>query len=147
VIAVEAAGLTLGFIAVIGGLAIAALAIVVRSGHDRRKRELEHIERMTALQLGRSLPQDEPWLSPMKLGALIAMVVPVAVFVPAWLSTELAGYHETTWVAAAMVGLGAVLSGSILAGTSLAHQAKSAEPAVDKPYVEEDAYDVVSSRG
>ena len=63
------AGLVLGFIAVIGGLSIAALAIILGIRHDRRKREMEHIERMKALELGRTLPQDEPWLSPAKIAA------------------------------------------------------------------------------
>ena len=28
---------------------------------------MEHIERMKALELGRTLPQDEPWFSPVRI--------------------------------------------------------------------------------
>ena len=52
----ETAGMVLGFIAVVGGLAIAPLAIVLGQRHEQRKRELEHIERLRALELGRVLP-------------------------------------------------------------------------------------------
>ena len=54
------AGITLGFIAVVGGLLFGAIPIAFHFRHERRKRELEHIERMKALELGRTLPQDEP---------------------------------------------------------------------------------------
>ncbi len=93
------------------------------------------------------MPQDEPWFSPTKIGASIAILVPVGVFVPAWFATQLAGYHETIWIAAAMVGMAAVIGGSTLAGTAAKYEVGPAEPALDKPHVEEDAYDVVGSRG
>lgn len=143
----DVAGITLGYIAVIGGLLFGAIPITFHFRHERRKRELEHLERMRALELGRRLPQDEPWLSPAKIGALIGVVVPIGAFVPAWLTTQLAGYHETIWIAAAMVGLAAVICGSILVASSLKKEATPSESAFPKPYVEEDAYDVVSSRG
>jgi hypothetical protein len=143
----ETAGLALGYIAVIGGLMFAAVPIAFHHQREKRKRELEHIERMRALELGRTLPQDVPWLSPTKIGALMGTIVPIGVFVPAWLATQLAGYHETIWVAAAMVGLAAVIGGSTLVVSSLKHEAGSSDADVTKPYVEEDAYDVVSSRG
>lgn len=139
------AGLTLGFIAVIGGLTIGTIATVLQFRHERHK--LEHAERMRAFDLGRELPHDGPSFAPAKLGVIIATVVPIGVFVPAWLTTRFAGYHETIWIAAAMVGLASVICGSILAGTSRRNESREAEPPMDKPYVEEDAYDVVSSRG
>ena len=79
----DIAGITLGFIAVIGGLAIAPLAIILGIRQAQRKREMEHIERMKALELGRTLPQDEPWLSPTKIGAAIGILVPIAALVAA----------------------------------------------------------------
>jgi len=140
-------GIVLGYIAVVGGLSIAPIAIFVGCRHEQRKRELEHMERMRALELGRRLPQDESWLSPSKIGALIAIIVPVAAFVPAWLTSQFAGYHEATWIATAMVGTAAVISGSVLVASSHKQDATPSESLTTKPYVEEDAYDVVSSRG
>ncbi len=139
--------MTLGYIAVIGGLSFSTFCLLIHFHHERRKREMEHLERMRALELGRRLPQDEPWLSPSKIGALMGVVVPIGAFVPAWLATQLAGYHETIWIAAAMVGLAAVICGSILAASSPSKGETSSDAATAKPYVEEDAYDVVSSRG
>jgi hypothetical protein len=143
----ESAGLVLGFIAVVGGLLIAGLAIILGIRHDRQKREMEHIERMKALELGRTLPQDEPWLSPAKLAALIGGVVPLGVFVSVGTATTSSGYHEQMWLAATCVGMVAVISGSVVAVQSSRSRKTSDSVAVVKPYVEDDAYDVVSSRG
>jgi hypothetical protein len=50
------------------------------------------------------------------------------------------------WIAATLVGTAAVISGSILAGHSF--QTRKTSSQLDgKPDLEEDAYDVVSSRG
>lgn len=143
----QTASIVLGYIAVIGGLWFGAVPIAFHCQREKRKRELEHIERLRALELGRTLPQDVSWVSPVKLGAIIATVVPVGVFVPVWMATQLVGYHEIMWIAAAVVGLAAVLCGSILSGCSLQLEANPSESAAGKPYVEEDAYDVVGSRG
>lgn len=141
------AGLVLGFIAVIGGLGISGLAIVLGIRHDRQKREMEHLERMKAMELGRTLPQDEPWLTPAKLAALIGGVVPLGVFVSVGTATTSSGYHEEMWLAAMTVGVAAVISGSVVAFQASRSRKTSDSAAVVKPYVEEDAYDVVSSRG
>ena len=61
---------------------------------------MEHLERMKAMELGRTLPQDEPWLSPAKLAALIGGVVPLGVFVSVGTATTSSGYHEEMWLAA-----------------------------------------------
>jgi hypothetical protein len=143
----ETAGIVLGFIAVVGGLAIAPLAIVLGQRHERRKRELEHIERMKALELGRTLPQDEPWWSPARIAWLIGAGVPLGAFLSVGLASRSVGYHEGMWIAAAMVGISGVISGSILAGQSLAHRKSSPGFDAAKPDVDEDAYDVVSARG
>lgn len=133
--------------AIVGGLGISGLAIVLGIRHDRRKRELEHIERMRAFELGRTLPQDQPWLSPAKVGAALAIVVPIATFASACAATDSTGYHEHIWIAALMVGLAAVICGSLLVGSSIKKEAASTASATAKPYIEEDAYDVASSRG
>jgi hypothetical protein len=143
----ESAGLVLGFIAVIGGLSIGALAIILGIRHDRQKREMEHIERIKALELGRTLPQDEPWLSPAKLAALIGGVVPLGVFVSVGTATTSTGFHEEMWLAASGVGVTAVIAGATVACVSGRTRKASGSPAAVKPYIEEDAYDVVSSRG
>jgi hypothetical protein len=143
----DIAGIVLGYISVIGGLLIAPLAIIIGCRLKQRNRELEHIERMKALEFGRSLPQDEPWLSPTKIGAAIGIIVPLAAFSAACTATQQAGYNEAIWIAAAMVGVAGVICGPILVVSALKYPAAPAESPQDKPYVEEDAYDVVGSRG
>jgi hypothetical protein len=142
----ETAGLVLGFISVIGGLAIAPFAIWYGGRLSHRKRELEHMERMRAMELGRTLPQDEPWLSPAKIGAMIAVAVPLVAFISAAVTTSEAGFHDGVWIAAAMAGTAAVICGSILVASSV-KKTQQIDPPGEKPYIEEDAYDVVSTRG
>jgi hypothetical protein len=144
---VDVAGITLGYIAVIGGLLFGAMAVAYHFRHERRKRELEHIERMRAFELGRTLPQDEPWLSPTKIGALIGAGVPIGAFVSAGIATAAVGFHEGMWIAVGMVGTASAITGSILASQSYNRRKASDQVASIKPYIEEDAYDVVSSRG
>jgi hypothetical protein len=117
--------------------------------HARHVRELEHAERMKALAVGRYLPQDEPWWSPPRLCIAIAAGVPASVFFFAWMASESVGFHEEIWIAAAMVGLAGVLSGSLLAHRHLAAREWARDQAAwgSKPDVDADAFDVVSSRG
>ena len=143
----ETAGIVLGFIAVTGGLAIGSFALILGLRHDRRKRELEHIERMRALELGRRLPQDERWWSPARLPWFIGAGVPLGAFACVGLASRAVGYHEDMWLAAASVGIIGVISGSILGGLSLSQRTSSAGLDTAKPEVDEDAYDVVSARG
>ncbi len=140
----------LGFVLAFLGLGIGYMAVFLGVRSERRKRELEHTERMRALELGRSLPGDGPWLSPDRLGFLIAVVVPLVAFGFAWLATWEAGYHENIWTAAGMVSFMAVPCGAglIAFGLSRLGQPRStAEAEPSKPSLDEDAYDVVSTRG
>jgi hypothetical protein len=140
----------LGFVLAFLGLGIGYMAVYLGIRHDRYKRELEHKERMTALELGRSLPGEGSWLAPGRLGFLIAVLVPSAAFLFAWLASREAGYQEMVWTTAGMVGIFSVVSGSLLAGTGLMRQGQLSQPAnipASKPAVEDDAYDVVSARG
>ncbi len=117
--------------------------------HARHLRELEHAERMKALAVGRSLPQDEPWWSPPRLCLAIAAGVPASVFFVAFLASESLGFHEEIWLSAGIVGLAGVVSGSMLANRHLAAREwiRDNAPWGSKPDVEADAFDVVSSRG
>ena len=56
----------MGFLLAFLGLGVAYFAIYFGSRQERLKRELEHKERMMALEMGRSLPGDIPWLSPLR---------------------------------------------------------------------------------
>ncbi len=117
--------------------------------HARHLRELEHAERMKALAMGRSLPQDESYWSPPRICLAIAAGVPASVFFVAWMASESLGFHEEIWVSAGIVGLAAVVSGSLLANRHLAAREgiRDNAPWGSKPDVDADAFDVVSRRG
>jgi hypothetical protein len=140
--------------------AAVALPIVLHFRSERRKRELEHIERMRALEVGRAFPGElkntllnfPQWAIPHLMALAIGLLVPLGVFVCACLATLFVGFHKELWISSGMVGLGAVICGTVLAGSGIA-MTKSTEPdqtgpyANSKPYIEDDAYDVVSARG
>jgi hypothetical protein len=105
---------------------------------------------MKALELGRTLPGDVSWLSPQRIGFLIALAVPAVAFGFATLSTASAGYHQDIWQAAGMVSIFAVAFGSVTVCIATAKQAQPERDRVameEKSHIEEDAYDVVSARG
>ena len=92
-------------------------AIVMKQA--QRRRELEHAERIRALELGRTLPGDEPALSPEKLSAGIGIVVPLGSLLVGWLACESQGYRAEIWVMASVVSLAGVLGGTILASRQM----------------------------
>lgn len=115
-----------------------------------KMRELEHAERMKALELGRTLPQDEPWSSPARISLSIGAGVPVGVFAFAWLATQSSGFRDQIWIAATMTSIASVICGSILAAKHFNHRAEAESLAAGqyaKPQVDADAFDVVGSRG
>jgi hypothetical protein len=139
----------LGFVLAFLGIGIGCFAIHFGIRHDKYKRELEHKERMRALELGQSLPGDAAWLSPARLSLLLVGGVPIGIFAFASFATVQIGFHSDFWIAAAIVGLGSVVCGSVLAALSSARTDQSypsAELAL-KPQIADDAYDVVSARG
>src|SRR5437763_194934 len=112
----------------------------------RLDRELEHAERMKAMELGRTLPKDEPWWSPGRICVAIGAGVPVGVFFFAWMASDPRAVQPTLWSSAGIVGLAGVVSGSLLANRHLAQSAEGRRHAV-KPEVDADLYDVVGTRG
>jgi hypothetical protein len=139
---------------------LVALPIMLHFRAERRKRELDHIERMRAIEVGRSYPGELkssllafPQWAPQLISLSIGAAVPLGVFLFAFLSTLIGGFHQEIWIGAGMVGLGAVISGACLAATVSQHASTYSGPehsgsCVDsKQFIDEDAYDVVSSRG
>jgi hypothetical protein len=142
-------------------LSIAILPIILHYRGERRKRELDHIERMSAIEVGRSYPGElknslesfPKSVIPHLVAAGIGVVVPIGVVAFAGLVTLIGGFQKEVWITAAMVGLGGVICGTVLAGNAALHKGTTPEPegstqfATSKPEVDEDAYDVVSARG
>jgi hypothetical protein len=113
------------------------------------KRQLEHAERMKGLELGLILPRDEPWWSPPKIAIALGAVVPLGVFLFAWRASESLGYQAGIWISAMIVGTTGIGCGMGLAVRYLTHreQILNAGNPYSKPVVDEDAFDVVGTRG
>src|SRR5579883_384145 len=107
---------------------ITLVPIILGLKHARYTRELEHAERMKALELGRVLPQDESWWTAPRLGAFIAVGVPIGVWFCAMMAAESANGSDQFWVPPTLVSMVAVISGTILAGTHFARRAKAEAP-------------------
>lgn len=130
----------------VGGIIITAVVLGTR--YARYERELEHAERMKALETGRTLPKDAPFWTPNRLCVAIAGAMPIALFVLAFVASgfehELMPYAWS--VAGALGGIG------IICGTLLALLLPRVEvpttpsPSTSKPLGDPDAFDVVSSR-
>jgi hypothetical protein len=116
--------------------------------HARFLREVEHEERMKAMELGRLLPEDEAF-SPAKLAAGIGIGVPIGSFFFAWLADLTSTAGQAVWPAVGSVGLGGVICGTILAARHFAtrNQHAVAHHETLKPEFDPDAYDVVGRRG
>lgn len=113
------------------------------------KRQFEHAERMKALEMGQTLPGDEPWWSPPKIAFAIGVIVPIGVFALAWLGSESPGFQPGAWIAAMVVGTTGIGCGMSLTVRYLAHRERllSAGDPYRKPLIPDDAFDVVGTRG
>jgi hypothetical protein len=127
-------------------LLIPLVAIVLGLRHARYEREVEHLERMKALELGRTLPGDAPFWSPNRLCAAMGLALPLALFVLSFaFSRFMDRGEEAAWVfgsATAIVGM--------LCGTALAiflPRREAATAASFKPTLDPDALDTASRRG
>jgi hypothetical protein len=116
--------------------------------HARFLREVKHAERMRAMELGLTLPEDDAF-SPAKLAAGIGIGVPTGSFLLAWLADLTSNGGEAIWTAAGFVGLGGVICGTILAYRRFATQDQYATTYQEtlKPEYDPDAFDVVGRRG
>jgi len=84
----------MGFLLAFLGIGIAYYSIHFGIRLEKTKSELEHTERMRALELGRSLPGDGPWLTPLRAGVPVAAACRSASsawrYSPAWPSVIMA---------------------------------------------------------
>src|SRR6185312_16780603 len=117
--------------------------------HARFLREVEHAERMRAMELGRTLAGDESW-SPASVAVVIGAGVPIAAMLIAFMSGK--SFHNVEqiraiWQTASTVGLGGVICGTAL-GAQLFSKRHQATPVSheEKPAFDPEAFDVVGRR-
>jgi hypothetical protein len=118
--------------------------------HAKLLREVEHAERMRAMELGQTLPGDQS-LTPGSVAVFIGAGVPIAAMVIAWMagrSIHEEGPLEAIWMTAGMVGLGGVICGTVLGAQQFSKRDQAAAvSAEEKLAFDPDAYDVVGRRG
>jgi hypothetical protein len=143
-----------GLVSVSGGILafVVTIPTMLHYRHERWKTQWEHEKekQLRAIELGTHMPGEggrESWFSPIRVGMIIGAGVPVGAFLSAMVTTITTGFHDGVWVATCIVGLGAVLSGSMCAGHAYSASKAPLGETEEKPVVEEDAYDVVSARG
>lgn len=123
-------------------IVVAPVAIIAKT--VSRHREMEHKERIRAIELGRVLPKDESWWSRGRISAMIGAGVPVIAMFLAWMASESMGGREEVWITATVIGVT-----SVICGTRLATKLPAPDPMIlnAKHDMDPDAYDVVSRRG
>lgn len=127
------------------GIPIVVVPTALAFKHAAKLRDLEHAEKMRALELGRFNPGDGEWTVNGRIGAGIGAGVPIVSMIAAMVASLEVGFHEEIWMFSGMVGIAAVICGSILAAKS--RSAASEGHSVAKPVYEPDAFDVVGTRG
>jgi hypothetical protein len=146
-----------------GGMTLLGLVGIVGAFlYRRRERLLTHQERMKALELGRDLPDDSATgrlkaiFGAGSSGAegenrsLARKCFSTALWVAFWgfIFASQAGWNHTGISVAIACATGAIGVTAMICGTILAvHERLSSTVAVAKPYIESDAFDVVSRRG
>jgi len=132
-------------------LPIVLVPTIMGIRYAQKERELDHAERMKALELGRTLPRDESWWSPARISVAFGVGVPIGVFMcAANASGQASEWSLIIWLSAGVVGLAGVGSGAFLAFhhfENAANPRRDADYAGSKPTVDADAFDVVSNRG
>jgi hypothetical protein len=131
-------------------LPVVLVPVILSIRHARFERQLEHAERIKALELGRILPRDEAWWTLPRISVAIGAGVPSAVFFCAWQASESQHDAKVIWIAASLVALTAVVCGTGLTAWHFFRPdwtTDHGDRSHAKSQFDADAYDVVSSRG
>jgi hypothetical protein len=136
----------------LAGIALPIILVpsILALRHQQRRREMEHLERMKALEMGHMPPMGHAWSS--LAIAAVGAGVPIAGFAFAWLANLGSRAQEGAWITAMFVGVAGIVGGVKLSKRLSAPLATDSAPPADvlangKPVEDPDAYDVVGRRG
>jgi hypothetical protein len=140
--------------AFLGILSLIVVGSVQTARANRRKREMEHLERMKSLEMGLTPgPSGFDWPAAAVCIA-IGAGVPIGSFVVAWLASLTADVPSEIWVAPILVSFGAFGTTMILSLRIIEPKGKTrplgreqTASNFEKPEFDPDAFDVVGSRG
>jgi hypothetical protein len=131
-------------------LPVVLVPVILSIRHAKFERQLEHSERIKALELGRTLPKDEAWWTLPRISVAIGAGVPASVFFCAWQASESQHDARVIWIAAGIVAMTAVVCGTALTAWHFFRPDRTTDDSdrySAKSQFDADAYDVVSSRG
>jgi hypothetical protein len=137
--------LSLLLIPLVGGLALIFLigmSVVLGIRSAARTKEMEHLERMRAIELGRPIANELGWWTPARMAVGIGVGVPIGVFAIGMAAAETSGAAPFIWPSAGAVGVAAVICGTVLAARLQSQGSTASTTSHAKPYVNPDAYDV-----
>jgi hypothetical protein len=124
--------------------------------HARFLREVEHAERMRAMELGRTLPEDESWDESWTFASVAVIIgagVPIGAMLIAFMASKslpnVGGKIESIWMTTMIIGLAGVISGSVLGGQLFSKRNQPTQVASqdEKPAYDPEEFDVVGRRG
>jgi hypothetical protein len=137
----------------LGVLALVIIGITSRMKQSHRRKELEHLERVKAMEMGLApQPTGLDWPAAAVCIA-IGAGVPVGSFLVAWLATLTADAPDGIWVAPVFVSFAAIGATRKLAYRIIEPRLGAKKPTyaqsapAGKPQFDPDAFDVVGSRG
>lgn len=135
--------LTIAVFGTIGMIMIVGLPIVLGIRSENRKREMEHLERMRSIEMGRPIPGEAGKWTPARMAIAMGICVPIGVFGISWLAAESSeAAAPFIWPSAAAVSVASVICSTVLAARIPATGPAPAE-SHSKPYVDPDTYDAV----
>lgn len=126
---------------------VVVLGVIVLVGwmglrHAWKERELEHAERMRALEVGLLLPRDRPFWSPERVAVAIGAGVPLGALVLALAATEVDSAGAMAWPAAGLVGAIGLICGTVLALRLVSTRPESDPNRTGKPVVDRPDHDL-----
>ncbi|RUL82339.1 hypothetical protein [Tautonia sociabilis] len=137
--AVPTSLLILAAIAAVTVISLVPIVLGIRA--QRHKQEMEHAERIRAIECGRPIPGEAGWWTPGRTAGTIGVGVPAAVFGIAFVASSAdSSAAPFIWPSAGAVGVAAVICGTVLAARTPAPRPTPPDPRA-KPDVDPDAYD------
>jgi hypothetical protein len=137
----------------LGALSLIVIGIASSVRQARRRKEMEHLERMRAMEMGVvSQPSGLDWPAAAVCIA-VGAGVPIGSFVVAWLASLTADVPHGIWVAPVIVSFPAIGTARKLAYRLIDPRSGPKQPVyskpmpVGKPEFDPEAFDVVGRRG
>src|SRR5215475_787102 len=93
-------------IVILGGAGAVLLLLIMRINNAQRRREMEHAERMKAMEMGLAVPPRDSSAARAAVCIAIGAVVPIAAMLIAWFGTDgRPHYADVVWVFSSVLAI------------------------------------------